>query len=100
MSLGCGVDDIDLQILSCVVGIVVYVSIGPSLTFSVGMVSFLGFPTLFGCFVWSGSVVYRFIDDTGARMGFCFAIWMGFCVSLLYCWGVSDPATVNCKGCD
>ncbi len=42
-ALDCNIDNINLQILNYIVGIVIYISIGSNLTFSVRMVSFLGF---------------------------------------------------------
>ncbi len=98
--LDCGIDDTGLQILSCIVGVAIYISIGPNLTFSVGMASFLSFSILFGCSVWNRSVVYRFISDTRTRTGLCLAIRIDSSISSLYCQDIPDSVTVNCKGCN
>ncbi len=100
MSLGCGVDNTDPQILSYIVGIAIYISIGPKLTFLVRMTSFLGLLTLFGCSVWNRSIACRFIGNIRMKTGFCPATRIGSDVSLLYHQGVPDPVTINCKGCD
>ncbi len=100
MLLGCSIDDAGLQIFSCIVGIVIYVSIGPNLTFSVGMASFFDLPIFFDCSVWSRPIVYRFIGNIRMRIGLCLAIRIDSGVFLLYYQDVPDSTTVNCKGCD
>ncbi len=100
MPLDCGIDDVSLQILSCIVSVAIYVSIDPNLTFLIGMMSFFGLPILFGCSVWSGSVMCCFIGDIRTRIDLRPAIRIDSGVSLLCCRDVPDPATMNCKGCD
>ncbi len=99
MLLGCGIAGPGLQILSCVVDVAIYVFIGPSLTFSVGRVSFLGLPTLFDS-IWGGFVVCCFISNIRTRTGLPLVTLIDSNISSLYRQDVPDPATANCKGCD
>ncbi len=100
MSLNCDVDDVSLQILSCIISIVIYIFIGSNLTFSVGMASFLSFPTLFGYSIWNRPVICRFISDIETRMGLHPITRMDSDISLLYCQDIPDSVIMNCKECD
>ncbi len=74
-------------------------SIGPSLTFSVGRMSFLDLSILFGS-IWDKSVAYCFISNTKTRIGLPSIVLIGSGISSLYWQGVLDSTTANCKGYD
>ncbi len=97
--LDCDITSSDLQILSCIVGVAIYVSINPNLTFSIRKISFLGLPIFLGS-IWGGPVIHCFIGDIRTRMGLLSITLIGSGISLLYRRGVPDSAIANCKDCN